>query len=241
MTTSIPRAQFAIAFQLAYAHGHWWAVKAPRETWEVARSRPDAIRASVDAHRDGQWVGPAGPEDVDACRAIAAARNEYAGVDLRVDDDGHARHITCTNKTQWDIDPAGSVTLRRHAEGGAFLAASAKVAADGRWSVDVSAEASAEDVRRLAECLDAIGQCQAARAAWLQLDPGELTGRVRYLEEHLAKSRQDGDGAGYPPAYWERYLAAPKGALAVLMTPLGEEYQARYSAARAEYIRGGEW
>lgn len=220
--------------------------EAARAVWAGCATHADAIRESDDAHRDDPWVGPSGPADLIACYAIAEARDPegWGGVDYAVGTDGVLRHVTCTGRTSWDVAPDGAVTIRRHPslEGGdtdgdpnAPPVAWATVSPDGRVRIE-SWDGDIRDMRRISECLRAIGLERDARRAILLASPSSLAREVAALERRReeAECRPDPSGAGYPPEYWERHVAPLRAALGVLRA--GASGRAAQDAARAAYL-----
>lgn len=215
-----------------------------RAVWAGCATHADAIRESDDAHRDDPWVGPRGPTDLMACYAIAESRDPdgWGGVDYAVGPDGVLRHTTCTGRTSWEVEPDGAVTIWRHQPLGdtygdpeAHPVAWATVSPDGAVMIEPG-PGDIRDMRRISECLRALGLERPSRRALLLASPASLAGEVSDLERRReeAACRPDPSGAGYPPEYWERHVAPLRAALGVLRA--GASGRAAQDAARAAYL-----
>jgi len=195
------------------------AFEAARRASHVADA---ALAAADEAASYFDARPPTGPEELEACREIAAARDPsgWGGCDFILDPDGVVRHTTCSGRTAWSIAPDGAVTLSRLVDGEAGLAA--RVSPDGRvrWSGEAWALC---DLQRIAECLAALGHRRAARAAYLLAEPEWLRCADEYRFKDEVVSACD----------------AIRGARRVIDTPIGEGYRARYDAAREAYLAAG--
>ena len=201
----------------------------------AARSASDAVWAAFDAKKNAlaavkaadetytDVIGPQGPEDYEACLVIASTRDEqgWGGVELSHGDT--VEHTTCTGATRWEIDSDGWVTIRRCSND--ETVASATVSPSGRSYEIEPGQGSLQDMRRLGECLRALGCERGARNALLLASPAELAKNLGELEARAAS---------YPVEYWERHAAPVRDALAVLAA--AGQGRAVYSAKRAAYL-----
>jgi hypothetical protein len=212
----------------------------------AARSASDAVWAGYDAAQcalaavkaaDENYtdvIGPEGPEDYEAALVIARTRDEqgWGGVELKLDPAGDVHHTTCSRATSWTIKTDGWVTIRRHADDGETVA-SATVSPSGRSYEIEPGQGSLQDMRRLGECLRALGCERGARNALLLASPAELAKNLGELEARAAEAALPSSGY-YPVEYWERHAAPVRDALAVLAAAgQGREV---YSAKRAAYL-----
>ena len=163
---------------------------------------------------------------------IAYSRDEqgWGGVKLMLDGDT-VKHTTCTGATRWEIGPDGWVTIRRCNDG--ETVASATVSPGGRaYEIDPG-QGSLQDLRRLGECMRALGCERGARNALLLASPAELAKNLGELEARAAEAALPSSGY-YPVEYWERHAAPVRDALAVLAAA-GQD-RAVYAAKRAAYL-----
>ena len=204
----------------------------------AARSASDAVWAGYDAAQCAlaavkaadenytNMIGPEGPEDYEAALVIARTRDEqgWGGVELKLDPAGDVHHTTCSRATSWTIKTDGWVTIRRHADDGETVA-SATVSPSGRSYEIEPGQGSLQDMRRLGECLRALGSERGARNALLLASPAELAKNLGELEARAAEAALPSSG---------RYAAPIRDALAVLAAAgQGREV---YAARRAAYL-----
>jgi hypothetical protein len=213
----------------------------PTEEFAAARENTRAAHAALDAAlEEAPWGGedfrgPAGPEELPACRAIARRRNQWEGIDLVPDPDGVVRHRTCSGSTSWDVDPDGWVTIRRHSADGE-VTASATVGGRGSYEIEAG-EGNLQDLQRLSECLRALGCERGARNCLLLASPSDLSAKVaEFTKAAEAAASAKGPYSGWcePPEVWERAAAPLRAALGVLRT--AGQGRAVYAAARFAYL-----
>jgi hypothetical protein len=221
---------------LADHHAVVAARSASEAVWaafDAAQNALAAVKAADDEYTNA--IGPEGPEDYEAALVIARARDEqgWGGVELELDPSGDVHHTTCSRATSWTITTDGWVTIRRHADDGETVA-SATVSPGGRaYEIDPG-QGSLQDLRRLGECMRALGCERGARNALLLASPAELAKNLGELEARAASAALPSSGWGNPPEYWERHAAPVRDALAVLAAAgQGREV---YSAKRAAYL-----
>ena len=211
----------------------------PAEELETARENTRAAHAALDAAIEAPWGGedfrgPAGPEDLPACRAIARRRNEWEGIDLVPEPDGVVRHTTCSGATSWDVDPDGWVTVRRHSADGETVA-SATCGGRGVYEINPG-EGNLQDMQRLSECLRALGCERGAKNCLLLASPAEMAAKVAAFSKAAEDAAKPSSGWHEPPEVWERAAAPLRAALGVLRT--AGQGRATYAAARAAYLYG---
>jgi hypothetical protein len=239
MTALLAELQFQRAFALAHSHGHWWAVQAAEPVWAAAANGAPDEALTWDADGDAPRRGPRGPEELAACRRIAAARDPrgWGGHDYSVESDGCLRHLTCTGKSRYSVSPEGEVFFERlrplypepetvwgdYPTEYAPTGASFRWAPDGRVELEVPVGTTWRDIEAIAWRLRALGLAAAERRLYLLAAPGDLARAAAALEAH-----------GTENEYASETAALLRGALAVLAAP-----RSAHAAARARYIEGG--
>lgn len=216
---------------------------------EAARTAEEAVWAAFDAARraraavkaaDNNYtepeIGPEGPEDYEACLLIATVRDEqgWGGVELphSTAASGDIHHTTCSGSTSWTIETDGWVTVRRLDDDGETVA-SATVSPGGRSYEIEPGAGTLQDMRRLAECLRALGCERGARNALLLANPAELSSEIARLEGCAAEAAKPSSGWGTPPESYTRAALPLRAALDVLYAGFTRQ---QYAAKRAAYL-----
>lgn len=210
--------------------------------YDAAQAAIHAVEDCDDAHPhyEGGWIGPSGPEDYEACLVIASTRDEqgWGGVELDPDPDGVIRHTTCSQSTSWEVDPDGKVRIHRwfvEEEGWEGCApaqwqATVTVAPDGATVMDVGDRVHLKDLRRIAECLRALGNERGARRALLLANPSELVAEIVRLEGCAVSAAQPSSGWCTPPEAYTKAAAPLRAALDVLRAGCSQQYAAKRAA-----------